>query len=202
MTMFKKYQHSSITNRDTPLSTTSKLENGTIGLSAAPKAIRPFVKEPIQIEPPPRIFDSSTMTTPSLPNPTNKLVEAPTWTEPVSLDSEEPETTLGEGVTFKGELSFQRLLRIDGHFEGKLTSTGKLFVGPNGVLKSDDIQLREAIIEGKVEGNIKVEERIELRGDAIIRGNIEARTLSVDEGVSITGHVKVLPQKEAEQEEP
>src|SRR5947209_20556868 len=42
---------------------------------------------------------------------------------------EEPETTLGEGVTFKGELTFERLLRIDGTFEGELLSQGKVIIG-------------------------------------------------------------------------
>lgn len=105
---------------------------------------------------------------------------------------EEPETTLGEGVVFRGELSFERLLRIDGVFEGELISQGKVIVGPKGKVKAN-LNLREAIIEGKVEGNITVSERLELRGAAVVHGDIEAKLLSVDEGVTILGRLNVQP---------
>jgi cytoskeletal protein CcmA (bactofilin family) len=105
---------------------------------------------------------------------------------------EEPETTLGEGVVFRGELSFERLLRIDGVFEGELISQGKVIVGPKGKVKAN-LNLREAIIEGKVEGNITVSERLELRGAAVVHGDIEAKLLSVDEGVTLLGRLNVQP---------
>lgn len=108
------------------------------------------------------------------------------------LIKEEPETTLGEGVIFRGELTFERLLKIDGTFEGELISQGKIIVGPKGKVKAN-LNLKEAIIEGKVEGNITVQERVELRGEAIVIGDIEAKLLSVDEGVSINGNVRVNP---------
>jgi cytoskeletal protein CcmA (bactofilin family) len=103
---------------------------------------------------------------------------------------EEPETTIGENVTIKGTLSFQRLLRVDGNFEGELQSQGKLIIGPQGSVKAH-INLDEAFISGKVEGNICVKNRLVLRGRAEISGNITAGSLSVDEGVVIEGHVKV-----------
>lgn len=111
------------------------------------------------------------------------------------LHNEEPETTLGEGVSFRGELSFERLLRIDGIFEGQLLSKGKVIVGPKGKVKAD-LDLREAIIEGEVEGNITVQERLELRGEARVTGDIHAKSLCVDEGVQINGHVLVLPKRQ------
>lgn len=112
--------------------------------------------------------------------------------------SEDPETTLGIGVTFRGELSFERFLRIDGTFEGELLSNGKVTVGATGVVKAD-LALKEAIIEGRVVGNIIVQERLELRGDAVVEGNIEAKFLSVEEGVKIKGHVHILGQEEVKQ---
>lgn len=111
------------------------------------------------------------------------------------MAEEAPETTLGVGVTFRGQLSFERFLRIDGDFEGDLLSQGKVVVGPTGSVKAD-LNLREAIIEGKVEGNITVQEKLELRGQATIKGDIRAKSLCVDEGVSISGIVLVGPQGE------
>lgn len=109
-----------------------------------------------------------------------------------SFQREEPETTLGEGVTFRGELCFEHCLRIDGTFEGELVSKGKIIVGPKGRVKAN-LNLKEAIIEGRVEGNITVEERVELRGEAQVFGDIRAKVLSVDEGVTLVGHVQVMP---------
>ncbi len=212
--MFKRYQGEETAERENEerkivKSTTT---TGTYSPQGNRIASRPYVKEPIRNEAPPRIYENATPAEPVVPAtpaaPAAPQVTPPQhdgynegWSEStVQLTSEEPETTLGEGVSFKGELSFQRLLRIDGQFEGKLMSSGKLVVGPKGILKSDDIQLREAIIEGTVEGNLVVEDRVELRGDAVIRGNIEAQSLSVDEGVSITGHVKVVPLKDSFEE--
>lgn len=113
-----------------------------------------------------------------------------------SFQSDEPETTLGEGVVFRGELCFERCLRIDGTFEGELISKGKIIVGPKGKVKAN-LNLKEAIIEGRVEGNIIVEERVELRGDAEVFGDIQAKVLYADEGVTIVGHVQVMPGEKA-----
>lgn len=113
------------------------------------------------------------------------------------MHEEEPETTLGEGVSFRGELSFERLLRIDGTFEGELLSQGKVIVGPKGKVKAN-LNLREAIIEGTVEGNITVQEKLLLRGDAFIKGDIRAKSICVDEGVRILGHMTVMPDSREE----
>lgn len=116
-----------------------------------------------------------------------------------SLCSEEPETTLGEGVSFKGELTFKSLLRIDGRFEGELISDGKLIIGPSGVVKSN-VKLHEAVVEGYVEGNMEVKERIELRGDAQVHGDIQTKFLSMDEGVTVIGSIIVTPKETSETE--
>ena len=110
---------------------------------------------------------------------------------------EDPDTVIGEKVSIKGELAFDTLLRIDGNFEGQLLSKGKLIIGPTGKVKSD-LTLEEAFIAGKVEGDIHVEGRLVLRGRAEVYGNITAKTISVDEGVTIVGQVLVSPQIDAD----
>jgi cytoskeletal protein CcmA (bactofilin family) len=103
---------------------------------------------------------------------------------------EEPETIIAAHVEIKGSLRFQKLIRIDGTFEGELHSSGKLIIGPTGSVKAN-IDLEEAFISGKVIGNITVKKRLALRGKAEITGDITAPLLSVDEGVSITGILNV-----------
>lgn len=141
---------------------------------------------------PPRLFD-----TPHIPP--SRLVEEE-WSNEKTMplphhlqgmmQEEEPETTLGEGVTFRGQLSFERLLRIDGTFEGELLSEGKVIVGPKGKVKAN-LNLREAIIEGTVEGNITVQEKLMLRGEAVVTGDITAKSICVDEGVRMCGLVSI-----------
>jgi len=106
-------------------------------------------------------------------------------------EGEEPETVIASNVEIKGSLSFEKLLRIDGVFEGELHSTGKLIIGPTGSVKAN-IDLDEAFISGKVIGNISVKKRLVLRGKAEITGDITAPLLSVDEGVSIIGILNVV----------
>lgn len=141
-------------------------------------------------EPPPRIFPSQV--TPMRPPPPK---EEPQWESSVDLHTnlDEPEAILAEGISVSGTLRFERYLRIDGEFEGEILSPqGKIVVGPKGVVRSN-LHLREAIIEGAVEGNIVATQRVELRGKAQVKGNVETPTLSVDEGVSLVGQVNVQP---------
>jgi cytoskeletal protein CcmA (bactofilin family) len=114
--------------------------------------------------------------------------EPPTQQETSTIDT--PEMIIGENVTVSGTLAFSSCVRVDGLFEGTIESQGVLIVGPKGVVKAD-LDLKEAYIAGKVEGNISVKERLILRGRAEIRGNITAPKLSIDEGVSIIGQVYV-----------
>jgi cytoskeletal protein CcmA (bactofilin family) len=137
----------------------------------------------------------------------NSKVATPEWSSncslqeekpsPEPLKKEEPETTLGEGVSFKGELHFENFVRINGYFEGALFTQGKIAIGPKGRVKAD-VHLKEAIVEGILEGNITAD-RVELRGEAQVHGDIVARNLSVDEGVTIIGQIMITPNEREEE---
>jgi len=116
------------------------------------------------------------------------LHEAPIYDAP-EQDSG-PEMTIGVNVSVMGKIAFHREIRVDGIFEGEFEGEGKIVIGPEGFVKAD-IDLYEAEISGKVEGNINVKNRLILRGNAEVKGNITAPRLSVDEGVSIIGQVYV-----------
>lgn len=156
--------------------------------------------EPPKNEVPPRVFEAARqpVTTP-LPREESWSVHDEKSSLPHHfqnvMNEEAPETTLGEGVTFRGELSFERLLRIDGTFEGELLSQGKVIVGPKGVVKAN-LVLREAVVEGVIEGDITVQEKLELRGEASVKGDIRAKTICVDDGVTLDGHITVGPTSE------
>lgn len=104
----------------------------------------------------------------------------------------EPDFVIGQQASIVGKIAFQGTAVIHGLFEGEFEGGQSLTIGPEGYVKAD-IQVDEAEISGKVEGNITVKTRLILKGSAEIRGNITAPRISVDEGVSIMGQVHVIP---------
>jgi cytoskeletal protein CcmA (bactofilin family) len=96
---------------------------------------------------------------------------------------------IGEGTYFEGKFSFKGVVRIDGSVKGELQCDGTLIIGETGVLDAS-IVTRDAIIRGKVNGDIKAEGRLELKIPASIVGDMTAQALIVEEGVRIEGNIK------------
>lgn len=113
--------------------------------------------------------------------------------QPVS-HSELKETVISPDAEFKGSLKFKDSLRIDGSFEGEIDSQGTLFVGKSGIVKAE-IHVGNIIVEGKIEGNVTCDDKIELRSTAKMFGDIQAARLTIAEGVNIVGKCSVSAQK-------
>jgi cytoskeletal protein CcmA (bactofilin family) len=108
--------------------------------------------------------------------------------------SEVKETVISPDAEFKGSLKFKDSLRIDGAFEGEIDSQGTLFVGKTGAVKAE-IHVGNVIVEGKIEGNVTCDDKIELRATAKMFGDIQAARLTIAEGVNIVGKCSVTVQK-------
>lgn len=106
-------------------------------------------------------------------------------------------TNLCSDVEFKGAISFKDFLRLDGKFEGDINSPGTLIIGENGIVKAE-ITIGNIIIEGKIYGNITAQDKIELRGNAQLFGDIKATRLVVSEGVVFVGRSDVNPNNKIE----
>lgn len=112
----------------------------------------------------------------------------------VSIVDAEPETTIGVAVKMKGELSFERLLRIEGEFEGRLVSKGSLVIGAKGVLTGPVENMKEVhVTGGKIIGNIVVEKLV-LRDKAQVFGNITAKTVKIEPDCVVIGRLNINPQ--------
>ncbi len=109
---------------------------------------------------------------------------------PVGPPPEGGGTFLGSDVEFKGCLKFGGELRINGKFEGEIASSGTVHVGPEGDVKAE-IAVGGAVVEGKVNGNIRAGDRVELRSTAQMVGDITASKLIVEEGVVFVGRCEV-----------
>lgn len=103
---------------------------------------------------------------------------------------EEIATNLSADTHFKGALSFERTLKIEGGFEGEISTTGTLLVGKNAEIKAE-IKAKNAFVEGTITGNVTIEEKLYLRNSAKLLGDIKAGKLVVEEGAIVTGHCEV-----------
>jgi cytoskeletal protein CcmA (bactofilin family) len=102
-------------------------------------------------------------------------------------------TILGPDAAFKGELSFEKGMKVHGRFEGKVTSPGRLHVAKEAKVQAD-IEAAAIIIEGEVHGNLIASDRIELKQSSRYEGDLTAAKLVVDEGAVFKGHVTVGPE--------
>jgi cytoskeletal protein CcmA (bactofilin family) len=103
-------------------------------------------------------------------------------------------TNLTPDAEIKGTIKFGEAMRMDGNFEGELISdNGELVVGETGNVKAN-INVRSAVIEGRVDGNIKASDRVELMQNAHLTGDLQAKTLIIEEGVVFVGQCNVNPE--------
>ncbi len=103
-------------------------------------------------------------------------------------------TNLTSDAEIKGTIKFGEALRIDGKFEGELiTDNGELTVGKTGNVKAN-VKVRSVIVEGRVAGNIKASDKVELKQKAQLIGDLQAKTLVIEEGVVFVGQCNVNPE--------
>jgi cytoskeletal protein CcmA (bactofilin family) len=101
-------------------------------------------------------------------------------------------TVLGPDASFKGELSFEKGMRLQGRFEGKINTPGRLHIAKEAKMGAD-VDAGSIIVEGEVEGNLSASDRIELKASARYKGDLTASKLVVEEGAAFVGHVSVGP---------
>lgn len=101
---------------------------------------------------------------------------------------------LSKDVEIKGSIKFQNELIIDGKIEGEITSTGVLTVGENAEIRGE-IKTKSVSVYGKVHGNITVDERCELKTNAVLMGDLKAARLTIEEGATFVGKSEVTPNK-------
>jgi cytoskeletal protein CcmA (bactofilin family) len=101
-------------------------------------------------------------------------------------------TVLGPDANFKGELSFEKGMRLQGRFEGKITTPGRVHVAREAKMQAD-VEAGGIIVEGEVQGNLSAADRIELKNTARYEGDLRASKLVVEEGAAFNGHVSVGP---------
>lgn len=104
---------------------------------------------------------------------------------------------VGNGTVLTGEATFRAMLRVDGHFTGRITSDdGTLIVGTGGHVDAD-IEVAIAVINGTINGDIIASQRLELGRAAKVNGNIQTPSLIVEQGAIFEGSCRMIQLKAA-----
>lgn len=115
----------------------------------------------------------------------------------VSAPSSPGGTSIGPGLKIRGELSGSSDLFIDGEAQGKITlADSRVTVGPNGRVQAD-IEAREIIIEGTVQGNLNARESVRLGPSCKVQGSIVTPRIGIEDGAGLRGKVEMLRPAEA-----
>jgi cytoskeletal protein CcmA (bactofilin family) len=93
---------------------------------------------------------------------------------------------LGEGAEFKGVLTFEGTVRIDGKLDGEIVSRDTLVIGESAEVKAE-ITVGTLVVSGTVRGNVTASTRIEAHRPARLYGNLRTPALSIEEGVLFEG---------------
>jgi cytoskeletal protein CcmA (bactofilin family) len=125
-----------------------------------------------------------------------RLKEDPPMLKRGSGTPEQAEITafLGKGTEFKGVLSFEGTIRVDGKVEGEVISKDTL-IASDGAFLQGEISVGTIILSGRIVGNINASQKVHLLAPAIIQGNIKTPKLIIEEGVTFDGKCEMAGEK-------
>lgn len=102
-----------------------------------------------------------------------------------------PNTVIGVNSTFRGTIMVSGTLRIDGEFEGDILNCERIEIGEHGILRAD-VEVKEAVVFGRVYGNIRALGSIEMRAGARVEGDVAALSVAMEQGVHFSGRCTML----------
>jgi len=97
---------------------------------------------------------------------------------------------LGSDALFRGTLTFEGTVRIDGKFEGQVKTNDTLVIGETGDMKAD-VNVGTLVCKGKLNGAVVASKKIEMHPASKITGNIQTPALSIELGAVLDGHLKM-----------
>jgi cytoskeletal protein CcmA (bactofilin family) len=112
--------------------------------------------------------------------------------EPVSPGA----SRIGAGLKIRGEISGNADLIFDGEVNGKIRVTGaRVTIGPAGKIQAD-IEAREIVVNGTVQGNLKADAKLRLGSSSKVEGALTAPSIGIDDGARFRGKVEVTRGKQ------
>jgi cytoskeletal protein CcmA (bactofilin family) len=135
---------------------------------------------------------------PERPTPAATPTMAPVMTtsEPATVGrvvttTTSDQATIGKSLVIKGEVTGSESLYIDGRVEGSINLSGnRVTIGRNGVV-SANISAREIVVLGKVRGNLTASDRVDIRSDGSLTGDVVAARISIEDGAFFKGGIDI-----------
>ena len=112
--------------------------------------------------------------------------------EPVNLNDV---SRISTGTKVKGEITSDTDIRIDGTFEGKINSKGRVVIGENAVITGDVI-CANADHWGKMEGNFFVKDTLSLKSSSQVKGDLHVKRLQVELDACFDGNCRMISDEE------
>jgi len=107
-------------------------------------------------------------------------------------------TTLGSDTVFKGQLQFEKGVRLLGKFDGEINSEGQLLIA-DGATLTGDVKAGAIRIDGQVKGNLNAATKVQLSASARLEGDLQTARLEVAEGAVLIGRCVVGTNGQAKQ---
>jgi cytoskeletal protein CcmA (bactofilin family) len=114
------------------------------------------------------------------------------------LNPDEIIAFLGKGTEFKGVISYEGTVRIDGRVEGEIITKGTLVVGETAVIHAE-ISAGTVVCGGRITGNIKASGKVQLLAPTVLIGSVKTPLLIIEEGVRFNGSCEMGESTEREE---
>ena len=115
----------------------------------------------------------------------------------METSAERESARIGKSVIIKGELSGSEDLYVEGQVEGTIELAGsQVFIGPNGQVRAS-VHAKRVVVLGKLDGNIRATDSVELQKSAIAVGDVVTRRISIEDGAFLKGKVEIERESEA-----
>ena len=108
-----------------------------------------------------------------------------------TVSSSIEQATIGRSLVIKGEVSGSESIYIDGRVEGSINfADHRVTIGRHGVVNAN-VTAREVVIMGKVNGNVECSDRVDIRSEGSLVGDVITQRVSVEDGALVKGAVEV-----------
>jgi cytoskeletal protein CcmA (bactofilin family) len=124
-------------------------------------------------------------------SPKPQFSSNPNFTPGKTVSAPVEQATIGRSLVIKGEVSGAESLYVDGRIEGTINlADNRVTIGRNGSVAAN-ISAREVVIMGKVHGNIQCTDRLDIRSEGSLTGDVITQRISVEDGAVLKGSVQV-----------
>jgi cytoskeletal protein CcmA (bactofilin family) len=116
----------------------------------------------------------------------------PVQAVPRTAEPSRPLAILGPSVVVKGEIRSEEDLLIEGDVQGSVEAAGhRLTIGPTGNLQTSGVKARELVVMGKMKGSVEATEKVYIRKDAQLVGDVQTAGIIIEDGAYFKGGIDI-----------